>query len=622
MEQAQPPVAPSLKDTCQAARYAFEAYNAPGTSPTYASGSTGVAEVVFMDQSFIERGNTGNGGILVVELTDALALKPFCGVSLSVELCIQPRILRAAAAATAAKGEQQQGSIRGAAIHVSLPLKGQDKQIVLGVRDKTKDLLHLTLYYGNEICNGGVPPEPVHIRIPLTDVGANRSTKVVPMQALLREAATAANVAGSSTSTNAGGNDPAAPNQMSFTWLLAPFSDNPFAGKNILPREQPLVKIAHDIMSFAFKFRVDFADINWGSIQELPSRKSQEKVNWDELSRKAGAEDLTLLAYVNCPDTDTVWIAQVQHLPPASKGICRIDDGSTPFLVWFYRNDSCGKVMVSFRGTETDSLANMLTNANLFLTPPDDLNPLEANGLDGNRLEAHDKRVPAVTPAADTMKLVSDTSPKTFTPPQVLVHTGFLRAYMSIRATIMSILDLLIFDQQDPAGGALATLATYDLSARKQEGVFTGDILCYTFGSPRVGNLVFMNEFNKLASNAWRLTNTKDLIPRVPDRPLLQGARDPNFKYYHVAAHWDLQTAENDPKARVGPIADSGPHRLPVPSTLDGIREGIEAHLEVAYYNGLCKYPKLKRPREMVDQAQPQAAEALAEPPTQQAPAA
>ncbi|EFJ49023.1 hypothetical protein VOLCADRAFT_90225 [Volvox carteri f. nagariensis] len=335
-----------------------------------------------------------------------------------------------------------------------------------------------------------------------------------------------------------------------------------FAGQEFIPDinlafDMRDTVIAHDILSFAFKFRVDVAEITLESIQELLLRKPQEKVNWDELSRKAGAEDLTLLAYVNCPDTDTV-----------------------------------------------DSLANILTDADLFLTPPDDLNPLEANGLK--------------------------------TPPQVLVHTGFLRAYMSIRATIMSILDLLIFDQQYPAGtdgrassttvvftghslgGALATLATYDLSARKQEGVFTGDILCYTFASPRVGNLVFMNEFNKLASNAWRLTNTKDLIPR----PLLQGARDPNFKYYHVAAHWDLQTAENDPNAHVGLIADSGPRRLPVQFTYTGIKEGIENHLGVAYYNGLWNYFKLEPPRETVDRAQPQAAEALAEPPTQEAPAA
>ncbi|EFJ49024.1 hypothetical protein VOLCADRAFT_90226 [Volvox carteri f. nagariensis] len=217
MEQAQPPVAPSLKDTCQAARYAFEAYNAPGTSPTYASGSTGVAEVVFTDQDFVKRNlNTGNGGILVVELTDALALKPFCGVSLSVELCIQPRILRAAAAATAAKGEQQQGSIRGAAIHVSLPLKGQDEKLELGVRPYSgRQLLLPTL----------LAPPPARMRAAM-------------IQLLPR----ACYSFGDWAPPPAPAECPRKANQMSFTWLLAPFSDNPFAAKNILPREQPLVK--------------------------------------------------------------------------------------------------------------------------------------------------------------------------------------------------------------------------------------------------------------------------------------------------------------------------------------------------------------------------------------------
>lgn len=50
-------------------------------------------------------------------------------------------------------------------------------------------------------------------------------------------------------------------------------------------------------------------------------------------------------------------------------------------------------------------------------------------------------------------------------------------------------------------GGALAQLASHDIktAAEQQMGVHL-KLLCYTFGSPRVGNHAFAREYNKVCT--------------------------------------------------------------------------------------------------------------------------
>ena len=48
-------------------------------------------------------------------------------------------------------------------------------------------------------------------------------------------------------------------------------------------------------------------------------------------------------------------------------------------------------------------------------------------------------------------------------------------------------------------GGALATLAAYDLATE----LGLPHVQCITFGAPRVGNSVFVSDYNRHVFNAW-----------------------------------------------------------------------------------------------------------------------
>ncbi len=97
------------------------------------------------------------------------------------------------------------------------------------------------------------------------------------------------------------------------------------------------------------------------------------------------------------------------------------------------------------------------------------------------------------------------------------VHEGFQNALFSV------IMDLTkeVVRQNRPLwitghslGGALATILTAMYLERddKVENL-------YTFGSPRVGNERFREQFNKLFNHAYRVVNGNDLVPHLPPEP-------------------------------------------------------------------------------------------------------
>ncbi|KXZ49775.1 hypothetical protein GPECTOR_19g226 [Gonium pectorale] len=65
-------------------------------------------------------------------------------------------------------------------------------------------------------------------------------------------------------------------------------------------------------------------------------------------------------------------------------------------------------------------------------------------------------------------------------------------------------------------GGALATLAAYELAKEKKDHGRLFDISLYTYGAPRVGNQAFAEDFDARVTDAWRMVNPKDVVPRVP----------------------------------------------------------------------------------------------------------
>lgn len=164
------------------------------------------------------------------------------------------------------------------------------------------------------------------------------------------------------------------------------------------------------------------------------------------------------------------------------------------------------------------------------------------------------------------------------------MHSGFLAAYDSVKPKVLRLVDQLTADASPEQpwrvyvtghslGGALATLAAYDLAGRKCAAGLLGaaagmcrepadacsqdtvqrqptnwaavsyracwspaliaaplrhasllrrgaaaagrEVTMYTYGAPRVGNAAFAAAFNaRLRGRSWRITNTSDIVPR------------------------------------------------------------------------------------------------------------
>ena len=78
-------------------------------------------------------------------------------------------------------------------------------------------------------------------------------------------------------------------------------------------------------------------------------------------------------------------------------------------------------------------------------------------------------------------------------------------------------------------GAALATLLAMDMAAHAPEQDSSG-IALFTLASPRVGDLSFMQLFNHIVANAYRIENRLDIVPKTPP-PLL---------YFHVGDETEL----------------------------------------------------------------------------------
>ncbi|KAJ3706376.1 hypothetical protein LUZ61_010081 [Rhynchospora tenuis] len=178
--------------------------------------------------------------------------------------------------------------------------------------------------------------------------------------------------------------------------------------------------------------------------------------------------------------------------------ICFLDNITTDTEVSVWRDSSRRRLLVAFRGTEQSKWKDLQTD---LLLLPKRLNP-ERLGGDANE--------------------------------QVLVHSGFLNAYDSVRNRIITLLKFAIAysDNSDgevkdmpkwhvyitghSLGGALATLLALELSSSKMARRGVISITMYNFGSPRVGNRRFAEVYNAKVKDSWRIVNHRDIIPTVP----------------------------------------------------------------------------------------------------------
>ena len=102
----------------------------------------------------------------------------------------------------------------------------------------------------------------------------------------------------------------------------------------------------------------------------------------------------------------------------------------------------------------------------------------------------------------------------------VQVHRGFFGAYQGIREDLFKVIAGLMKYKPRPVyftghslGGALAMMATAELSNHEDETLRDSIAACYTFGSPKVGNRSF-DQFVKVP--LYRVTNGIDIVPAVP----------------------------------------------------------------------------------------------------------
>ena len=99
------------------------------------------------------------------------------------------------------------------------------------------------------------------------------------------------------------------------------------------------------------------------------------------------------------------------------------------------------------------------------------------------------------------------------------IHYGFLKALQFIWEDLLKALEELQDNNQDiwitghSLGGALATLAAAKLASEGKQNIKG----IYTYGKPRVGNMDFKLNFEKLfKTSAYRITNFRDPVSIIP----------------------------------------------------------------------------------------------------------
>ena len=102
----------------------------------------------------------------------------------------------------------------------------------------------------------------------------------------------------------------------------------------------------------------------------------------------------------------------------------------------------------------------------------------------------------------------------------IKVHNGFLNQYLIIKNNLFNNIDNIIKNNNideislsgHSSGGAIANIASIDF-CKKYNDI---RIKCFTFGSPKVGNENFVDEYNKYVKDSYRIVNKNDIIEHFP----------------------------------------------------------------------------------------------------------
>ncbi|KAI9845660.1 MAG: hypothetical protein M1837_004634 [Sclerophora amabilis] len=123
-----------------------------------------------------------------------------------------------------------------------------------------------------------------------------------------------------------------------------------------------------------------------------------------------------------------------------------------------------------------------------------------------------------------------------------LAHKGFYLAWSEIRKTVLAAIEsavaanpgyTVVFTGHS-LGGATATFAAADLRKSGQP------VTLYTYGAPRIGNVLLNKFISEQPGGNYRVTHTNDPIPRLP--PVV-------FGYTHVSPEYHIDVGEDDVSA-------------------------------------------------------------------------
>eukprot|EP00210_Caulerpa_lentillifera_P002840 g2714.t1 len=103
------------------------------------------------------------------------------------------------------------------------------------------------------------------------------------------------------------------------------------------------------------------------------------------------------------------------------------------------------------------------------------------------------------------------------------VHMGFRDSYVSVRESILEAIysvtrwshDWLVVLTGHSLGGALATIAAFEVANRWHHGT-RPRVAMINFGSPRVGNEAFVENYAKTVPVSFRFRHCSDIIPCFP----------------------------------------------------------------------------------------------------------
>lgn len=112
----------------------------------------------------------------------------------------------------------------------------------------------------------------------------------------------------------------------------------------------------------------------------------------------------------------------------------------------------------------------------------------------------------------------------------IFIEKGFYKNYNYIKNELFKNMEMLvsIYNTHQlivtghSLGSAAGTLFVYDIV----NGSFDYDVTFYNFGSPRVGNLEFVDDYNRKVGVSYRIVHNNDIVTSVP--PI-------TFGYQHVS---------------------------------------------------------------------------------------